>query len=449
MSRQKVDPPREHALKALRRTETSLSFPKLLIGQSESTSLLQKRQKAFTYELVMGTLRHRGCLDWALEKLCETPLDRFTPWIRTILRMGMYQILYLDAVPKTAAVDESVKLAKKYGHSGTAGLVNAVLRNAQREELLAELDALGEESTATCAIKHSHPEWLIDLLTEHYGRQAAVEIMKNNNTIPPLTARVNTLRITREALLQKLGKDGIGTRALAQVDDAIQLEGVSSPSRLEAHKAGLLYFQDPSSMLAVQCLGVNSGDRVLDVCAGPGGKTTHIAATMKNEGVIYALDLHKHRVELIEDNARRLGAEIVEARQCDATGELAGSYGGMDRVLVDAPCSGVGVMRRRVDLKWRLKPEQVEELARLQSAILEKAAACVRSRGVLVYSTCTVTRKENAGVVSGFLDRHSDFSPDTEFPLSLEKYVTKEGFVQILPGNENMDGFFIARLRRL
>jgi len=273
--------------------------------------------------------------------------------------------------------------------------------------------------------------------------------MKQNNTIPPLVARVNTLRITREALLQKLVQDGIDAGSFPLLDEAIQLQGVSSPARLEAYEAGLLYFQDPGSILVAHCLGPCPGDQVLDVCAGPGGKATHIAAMMKNDGTVWALDVHKHRVELIEDNARRLGVKIIKARQCDATDELAGEYGDMDKVLIDAPCSGVGVIRRRVDLKWRLRPEQVEELARLQYAILEKAAACVRPGGIVVYSTCTVTRKENADVVLKFLDHHPAFSPDPEFPLILEKYLTSEGFVQIWPGDENMDGFFIARLRRM
>jgi 16S rRNA (cytosine967-C5)-methyltransferase len=410
---------------------------------------MQKRQKAFTYELVMGTLRFRGTLDWALDKLCETALDDLTPWIRNILRMGLYQILYLDGVPKSAAVDESVKLAKKYGHSGTAGLVNAVLRNASRDSLLAEIDALGDEATAECAIRYSHPEWLIELLTEDHGRDAAIEIMKNNNTIPPLTARANTLKITREGLLQKLDENGVGARPLSQFDVAIQFEGVTSPARLEAHKAGLIYFQDPSSMQAAQCLGARPGDRVLDVCAGPGGKATHLAALMQNEGKVYALDVHEHRIDLIKENARRLGAKIIETRTFDATAELAGEYGGMDRVLVDAPCSGIGVIRRRVDAKWRLRPGQIDKLGQLQSTILAQAADCVRPGGMLVYCTCTVTRRENAEVVVDFLNRHSDFAPDAEFSGILEKYMTNDGFAQILPGNDDMDGFFIARLRRL
>jgi 16S rRNA (cytosine967-C5)-methyltransferase len=449
MPRQKVDLPREHALKALRRTETSLSFPKLLIGQSEAFSLMQKRQKAFTYELVMGTLRHRGTLDWALERLCTTPLDDLTPWIRNILRMGLYQILYLDGVPKSAAVDESVKLARKYGHSGTAGLVNAVLRNAQRDELLAEIDALGDETTAALAIRYSHPEWLIEMLTEDHGLDAALAIMQGNNAIPPLTARTNTLKITRDALLQKLADDGVTARPLPQFEEAIELQGVSSPTRLEAHNAGFVYFQDPSSMTAAHCLGAQPGDSVLDVCAGPGGKAVHLAALMKNKGRVFALDVHEHRVGLIEENARRLGGKIVEARTFDATTALVEDYRGMDGVLVDAPCSGIGVIRRRVDAKWRLKPGQIDELGRLQSTILARAAECVRPDGTLVYCTCTVTRRENAEVVLDFLERHPDFKLDAEFPGILEKYVTNDGFVQILPGNDRMDGFFIARLRRL
>ena len=449
MPRPKVDIPREQALKALRRTETALSFPKLVIGRFEATTLLEKRQKAFTYELVMGTLRRRGTLDRALADLCKTPLEDFTPWIRNILRMGAYQILYLDAVPKSAAVDESVKLAKKYGHSGTAGLVNAVLRNASRDRLAALLDSLDDENPADLAVKYSHPEWLVELLMEEWGRETAVEIMKSANAIPPLAARVNTLRTTRDALLQRLDRDGISAAPLPQLEEAVRLEGVTSPARLEAHKEGLLYFQDPSSMLAARCLGARPGDRALDVCAGPGGKSTHLAALMKNEGQIFALDLHDHRVELIEENAGRLGAKIVEARKADATGDLSDKYGEMDRVLVDAPCSGIGVVRRRVDLKWRLRPERIDELARLQSTILEKAAACVKRGGILLYCTCTITRRENSEIVEAFLGTHSDFEPDGAFPEIMRKYTTSEGFARILPGEDDMDGFFIARLRRL
>ncbi len=202
-------------------------------------------------------------------------------------------------------------------------------------------------------------------------------------------------------------------------------------------------------MLAARCLGVRPGDRVLDVCAGPGGKSTHLAALMKNEGHVFALDLHEHRVELIKENADRLGAKIVEARLADATDDLADKYGEMDRVLVDAPCSGMGVIRRRIDLKWRLRPEQIDELARLQSKILEKAAACVKRGGILLYCTCTITRRENSEIVEAFLGAHTDFKPDEALPEIIEKYATKEGFARILPGEDDMDGFFIARLRRL
>jgi 16S rRNA (cytosine967-C5)-methyltransferase len=448
MPRKNVDLSREHALKALRRAETSLSFPKFVIDGLAERDLLTGPQKAFTYQLVMGTLRNRGTLDWMLQGLCNTPIDRLTPWIRNILRMGLFQILYLDRVPKAAAVDESVKLAKKYGHSGTAGLVNAVLRNAKRERLLDSVEVLDETNPHNIAVKYSHPEWLVELLIDDWGRAKAVEIARNNNDIPPLTARTNTLRVTRQKLIQQLESDGIAARALPQTGEALELHSVPSPSSIEAHKCGLLYFQDASSMLAVHCLDVEPGLTVLDVCAGPGGKATHCAALMKNFGVVHALDVHDHRIKLMEDNAERLGVSIIRTRKQDASERLAGRYGGMDRVLVDAPCSGVGVVRRRIDLKWRLKPSQIEELARLQSIILSNAAECVRSGGILLYCTCTVVQRENLEVVQSFLNNHPDFAVDSEVPPQVRNYTTENGLVQIMPGNENMDGFFIARFRR-
>jgi 16S rRNA (cytosine967-C5)-methyltransferase len=454
MARQRVDIPRELALKVLRRTETSLSFPKLLLDQSEARSaLMEQRSKAFTYELVMGTLRRRGTLDWAIGTVCGTPIDKLTPWIRNILRIGMYQILYLGGVPKSAAVDESVKLAKKYGHAGTVGLVNAVLRNSNKEKIFAALEAMDEDQSAGIAIKYSHPAWIVEQLREDWGLEAALKIMTGNNIIAPLVARVNTLRATREELLEELARAEVSASPLAHAPEAVVLEGVSSPPKLNAHKNGRLYFQDTSSMLAAHCLDVEPGMKVLDTCAGPGGKSTHLAALMNNEGVVYALDLHEHRVELIDENAQRLGVKIVEARLGDATKDLAQAYAGMDRVLVDAPCSGLGVARRRVDLKWRLRPERIEEVAQLQTAILERAAACVKSGGILVYSTCTVTRRENDMVVDKFLRAHPEFKIDAGLPETAPKimksFATEEGFVRIFPGDEGMDGFFIARLRRM
>jgi 16S rRNA (cytosine967-C5)-methyltransferase len=449
MRQQKVDPIREHALKILRRTETALSFPKLLLEYQIEETEFSRRDRAFTYQLTIGTLRHRGTIDWALRRLFDSPLEELTPWIRNILRMGMYQILFLDRVPKSAVVDESVNLAKKYGHKGTAGLVNAVLRNTHKEAILDSLRALEEHSVESLSVKYSHPEWLVELLFKERGHEAAIEIMKQNNAIPPLTARVNVNRATREQVLQRLESEGIGAVTFPHTEEGIRLSSVSALQALHAWKDGLLYMQDASSMLAVHCLDARPGENALDVCAGPGGKATHIAALMKNDGKVYALDIHNHKIALIEENARRLGITIIEARKEDATAALAPRYGGMDRVIADVPCSGLGVIRRRADLKWRLRPEQIEGLARLQSEIIESAAQCVRPGGTLIYCTCTITREENAGVVENFLGRHPEFEVSAEFPGELRKYVKDGRFVQILPGDENMDGFFIAKLKRL
>ncbi|MBI4832303.1 MAG: 16S rRNA (cytosine(967)-C(5))-methyltransferase RsmB [Candidatus Lindowbacteria bacterium] len=448
----KVDPVREQALKILRRTEATLSFPKLLLEYPVEETPSSRRDRAFTYQLAIGTLRHRGAIDWALQKICHTPMDEMTIWIRNILRMGMYQVLFLDRVPKSAVVNESVELAKKYGHMGTAGLVNAVLRNADKGTILREINGLGEEQVCDISAKYSHPAWLVELLLKDWGRETTIEILKRNNTIPPLTARVNTLRAARGQVLQELEREGVRATPLKHVDEGVELISVSAPVALRAHRQGLLYLQDASSMLAAHCLGAKPGEKVLDVCAGPGGKTTHIAALMNNEGAVYALDIHDHRITLIERNARKLGVTIIKARREDATAPLAPRYGGMDRVMVDVPCSGLGVIRRRVDLKWRLRFEQIEGLARLQSEILESAAECVRPGGILVYCTCTITRRENADVIESFLRRHPEFNISAEFPAQLEKYVRyvrDDAYVQMLPGDGNMDGFFIARLKRL
>ncbi len=449
MSRQKVDQAREQALKILRRTEKYFSFPKLLLDQTVATSPSLERERAFVYQLVAGTLRYRGTIDWALERLSATSLDNFTAWIRNILRLGLFQILFLDKVPKSAAVDESVKLAKKYGHAGTAGLVNAVLRNARKQAIFEALSKLDTETIPNMAVKYSHPPWLVELLVQEWGKEHAIEIMAQNNLIPPLTARVNTLRTSREMLLERLYNEGASARPLDHTDEGIEFQNVSAPWKLESHKEGLFYLQDASSMLAVHCLEAMPGQQILDVCAGPGGKATHLAALMNNTGKIYALDIHDHKLALIQENTRRLGVAIIEARKEDATACIAEIYPDMDRVIVDAPCSGLGVTRRRIDLKWRLRAGQIEELSRLQAQILHQAAKCVRASGILLYCTCTITKRENDAVVRRFLHDHDDFRQDTTVPYRLKRYLTDEGFIRIMPGDENMDGFFIARLKRI
>lgn len=448
MPRQDVDPSREQALQILRKTETAFSFPKLLLAAQEETAASQ-RSRAFVYQLVMGTLRYRATLDWALSRASTTPPGDLTSWIRNILRMGLYQILYLDRVPKSAAVDESVKLAKKYGHAGTAGLVNAVLRNLHRSEVLDAVASLPENAPANLSVKYSHPPWIVETLIADRGMEQAIRILKGNNEIPPVSARVNGLRTDRRDLMERLHRAEVRVSASPLHDEALEFAADGSPARLAEHDEGLFYLQDVSSMFVPYCLEPEPGQTVLDACAGPGGKATHLAALMHNRGRIHALDIHDHRIRLIERNARRLGAEIIDVRKRDAAADLLEDFPDMDRVLVDAPCSGLGVIRRRVDLKWRLRPQQIEELVRLQSGILDRTAECVRPGGVLVYCTCTVNKRENEGIVREFLLRHERFRAAPSIPRPLEKYLTDEGFVQIMPGDDGMDGFFIARLRRL
>ncbi|RJP14309.1 MAG: 16S rRNA (cytosine(967)-C(5))-methyltransferase RsmB [Candidatus Abyssobacteria bacterium SURF_5] len=448
MPKQLVDPAREQALKILRKTEAALSFTKLLLASQEEAAA-SDLARAFIHQLVMGALRTRGTLDWALSRQSTTPLEELSSWIRNILRLGLYQILYLDRVPKSAAVDESVKLAKKYGHAGTAGLVNAVLRNSHREELLRAVDALPEDNAADLSVKYSHPQWMVEQFIQDWGSERTITILKNNNKMPPLSARVNALRTDRRKLLEQLEREGVQASPVPLLEEAVEFAAGATPWKLPAHEKGLFYLQDVSSMFASYCLDVRPGHTVLDACAGPGGKATHLAALMRNQGKINALDVHEHRLGLIRENAARLGAAIVETKEQDATEDLTPLFSGADRVLADVPCSGLGVIRRRVDLKWRLRPEQIPALVELQAKILERASECLKPGGLLVYSTCTIAKRENERLVEGFLSRHSRFEVDPHVPKPLEKYLTSKGFVQILPGDENMDGFFIARLRRL
>jgi 16S rRNA (cytosine967-C5)-methyltransferase len=447
MPKQLVDTTREQALKILRKTESAFSFPKLLIASQDEASQ-SERARSLVYQLVMGTLRYRETLDWCINRVSTTPVNELSSWIRNILRLGLYQILYLDRIPKSAAVNESVNLAKKYGHRGTAGLVNAVLRNSHREELLQAIEALREDRAADISVKYSHPLWIVEMLIADWGRERTLRILKGNNAIPPITARTNTLRIDRKRLLEKLEEEGVHASPIPLSEEAIELVPNGSPWKLKAYKEGLFYLQDVSSMFASYCMEPEPGQVVLDTCAAPGGKSTHLAALMQNQGKLYALDVHDHRITLIKENAARLGVRILEVQKKDATEELASAFPDMDRVLTDVPCSGLGVVRRRIDLKWRLRPQQLTGLAELQSAILERASACVRPGGLLVYCTCTLLKRENEQMVNQFLERHSQFHVE-QVPQPLEKYRTDDGFVQILPGDEDMDGFFIARLRRI
>ena len=441
---------REIALHILKAVEADGAYANLALNRALEAYRPTKLDRAFATELAYGTLRTLNTLDWITARFLKQPLGAQTVWIRNILRLGVYQLFYMDKVPPGAACNEAVELAKKFGTPGAVRFVNGVLRNIARQKDQIEFPAFQEDPVAHISLKYSHPTWMVERWLTEFGPENTVALCRANNTIPPNTVRTNTLKISREALSDRLTQEGLSVRQTEFAPDGLQIDGFLSIRSLPAFQHGLFQIQDESSMLVAHAVNPAHGSRVLDVCSAPGGKTTHMAQLMQNEGTIQALDIHPHKLDLVAENCRRLGITNVETRLLDGR-DLPGPFAAWaDYVLVDAPCSGLGVLRRRPDARWRKEPGQISGLVRLQESILAGAAQCVRPGGVLVYSTCTITYEENLGQVLGFLAHHPDFALEDLRPFMPaglgEK--TAQGYLEIYPHIHNMDGFFIARMRR-
>ena len=368
------------------------------------------------------------------------------PAIRELLRLGFYQIFCMDRVPPSAACNTAVELAKKHGRRGADSFVNGVLRAALREpERAAFPDGRDARSLA---LRTWHPQWMVERWIRTYGYERTEELCRCNNRSAPLSVRVNTLRTNRDALMAQLAAAGAQVRASAWVPDGIVLAAHGALDELAALREGLAQVQDESSMLVAHVLGAEPGMTVIDACAAPGGKTTHIAQRMENRGRILAFDIYEEKNRRIESNAKRLGISIIDAAMRDAR-EIGAAYAEeADRVLVDAPCSGLGVLRRKPDARWKKSVRDAKTLPSLQRDILASAAQAVKHGGILVYSTCTMEECENAAVVRAFLEVHADFAlEETGAFLPMQK--TAERMVQIMPETDGPDGFFIARMRRL
>jgi 16S rRNA (cytosine967-C5)-methyltransferase len=393
---------------------------------------LQGRDRAFAMRLAYGVVQRRATLDHVLESLSDRTPGRIDPPVLAALRLGLHQLLFMDGVADHAAVAESVDLAKASGSRGH-GFVNAVLRRATREGR-SVLEALGESTPSEAALRHSHPEWLAQAWWDQLGPDAALALMRTDNEPAESAARVNTLRATRDEVLAELAGAGVAARAAEDLPEGVVLGDPYDLHGSDAFRRGALMPQSRGSMLVAHAVGPQPGERVLDLCAAPGAKTTHMAALMRNEGEVVAVEADARRAEELRANAERLGARIVRVAVGDAArAEHGGDY---DRVLVDPPCSDLGTLQSRPDARWRKTAAQVQELRGLQQRILDAAATAVRPRGRLVYSTCTISSPENDLQIEDFLARHPDFTP------------TAGRFVQTLPHRDRTDGFFIAALER-
>ncbi|MBI5395270.1 MAG: 16S rRNA (cytosine(967)-C(5))-methyltransferase RsmB [Verrucomicrobia bacterium] len=412
----------------LRRWEQGRSAADDLLHDALAGTALDERDRALTTELFYGCLRQRAALDWlAAQKSRHGALK---PAVAVLARLGLYQLFFLDRIPAHAAVNETVELAKKHLSPRETGFINALLRAAERERatLKAALDH------QPLPVRLSHPAWLVERWTARYGEAGARTLLEWNNTPPKLFARLNTLRTTADALLSKWREAGIEaalTSGNLWQQPMIELKGACAPERLPGFSEGAFYVQDPSTLLAVELLDPQPGARVLDACAAPGGKATLIAAMMQNRGEIVAEDSSAERLKLVVANCARLSVTSVTVRSARPPDAKETWF---DRVLLDVPCSNTGVLRRRVDARWRLRPDDIARLAAEQLRLLQASARRVRRGGVLVYSTCSLEPEENRGVVEAFTKGNAEFA--------LEKVV------ETFPPRDGVDGTFAARLSR-
>ena len=422
-------------MRILKRRVTSTDYVENLLDTELAKAQLLPKDRALCQELVYGTVRWQATLDWLIAR--KTAGRTRKPALRDLLRLGLYQIFFLDRIPNHAAVHETVELAKRSGFGSQAGFINAVLRGYLREFDAAKR-LLVELKTTQPPLGFSHPEWLWTRWQNRWGAAKTAQLMEWNNTPPKTYARVNTLKTDAGKLLAQWRDENVDYDFFRRdwTDENLVFELKSHPSlaQLASFQQGLFYVQDPSTLLAVHELNPQPGETVLDFCAAPGGKTTYIAQLMQNQGHIVAQDISSERLKLIQENCHRLGVTCVEITPALDTPHRERHSSHFDKVLVDVPCSNTGVMRRRVDLRWRIRPAEIERLRATQLDLLRQAAAFLKTGGTLVYSTCSLEPEENVGVVKCFL------SESAEFKLADER--------ELLPFVDGVDGAYVAKLVR-
>lgn len=441
-----VSPARRAAFDILRRVEAEGAYASVLLATRAAD--LSRQDRALAQEIVLGVLRWRKSLDYFIEKYARRPVSRLDLPVLLALRIGLYQLRHLIRIPHAAAVNESVNLVRKARAASAASMVNAVLRNAARH-LDEQPGADVPDVIERLSIAISQPRWLLERWITWLGEDEARELALAQNQ-PPLTAfRVNTLRGSAPDTLAALEQEGVMARPSDVVKGAFIAEAGAAAALARAAESGLIYIQDEASQLVALLLDPQPGDAILDLCAAPGSKSSHIAALTDNNAWVVACDLHPHRLATLTASCRRLGADSVNAVTLDATGELPFAEGAQkfDRVLIDAPCSGTGTLRRNPEIKWRLAPDDIARLAEVQLRLLARGASALAEGGRLVYSTCSLEPEENEGVVRRFLDGGAPFRivrPDAGDDL-----ITGDGFVRTYPHRHGTDGFFAAVLEKV
>lgn len=425
-----MDVNRKTAYQALSDVESKKSYSNLAVNHQ--VAMNRPASPAFVREIVYGVLEHKLTLDYYIDMLVKDGIESLKTPELTIMRMGMYQIGYMDSVPEYAAVNESVSLAKKYCRS-RSGLVNGVLREYLNRKSQLKLPEREEDEIRYLSLKYSYAPWIIELWLEHYSMSFVEKLLEAGNEKPPLTVRLNWLRVMKPDLIKKFESMGYEVEEGKLCQNALNVKG-SGILDSELYKMGMFTPQDESSMLVAEKLAPAHGDTVMDVCAAPGGKTTAIAERMNNTGRVIASDIYRRKLDLVNKEAERLGITNIETRSWDATRVDSAMVQKADKVLVDVPCSGLGVVRRKPEIKYKKYDAEMELLPKKQLAILSASSSYVKPGGTLLYSTCTINPKENERVVERFLEKNPSF--------------TKQERTLLLPNINGTDGFFICVMKK-
>lgn len=439
---------RSAALTVLRQVLDEGAYTNIAVNKYLRAYLLADVERRLFTELVYGTVKAVGTLDWYLERCVSRPLRSVAPAVLQVLRLSAYQLLFMERIPAAAACNEAVKLARSVSHEGSAKFVNGVLRGLLRKLQAGEiaLPDPQQDDAGYLAVKYYHPRWLIKRWLGPWGKEGTEALLAFNNSPAPVCLRTNTLVITRERLLAALQEAGAEAHASRWCAEGIVCDRLPSLSGMLAKMQNAFYVQDESSMLVGGALAPLPGMKALDLCSAPGGKATHLAQLMENKGEIIACDIHRHKLNLIEENARRLGVECIKTELNDACVLREEWLNAFDRVLVDAPCSGMGVLRRRAEARWRKQRKDLKLFPPLQLAILNNAARYVKEGGRLVYSTCTIEQAENHYLIEEFLTQNSRWRR-----VPLHHPLTGEAVeeLQLLPQRDGIDGFYICVLERM
>ncbi|MDP9750026.1 16S rRNA (cytosine(967)-C(5))-methyltransferase RsmB [Thermoanaerobacter pentosaceus] len=441
--------PRKIAYKILQEVLSKEAYANISFNKHLKGRELKEVDRDFIKELAFGVIERKYTLDFILSFFVKKPADEKS---KIFLEMGLYQLLYMDKVPSYAAINETVNIAKNVLGIKRANFINAVLRSYEREKEKVIFPDKERDLRKYLMVTYSYPDWIVERLLNNYDEEKAEALLKSLNEKPKICYRVNTLKIDIEDLKRLLVSHGIAYKKGYYLEEALYID-IKNPESHQLYKEGLIYIQDEASMLVSKILNPKEGETVLDVCAAPGGKTTHIAQLMKNTGNVVAFDLHPHRLGLIKENCKRLGITNVKAEAFDSTFVNDKYLEKADKVLADVPCTGIGIIRKKPDIKLKnYTKSEISQLVETQYKILDSSSKYVKKDGFLVYSTCTIGVEENHNVIMKFLKEHPNFrlvDIKAEMPSGLNIETASLGYVQTTPLEHGIDGFFISKLKRI